>query len=149
MGYYTLHKITIINKYNTLENLEKLCDVIYEVSHYDFSINEDDQYLIDSHWNCGYGCKWYSFDHDIYEISSILPKFKIKVEGKGEDGYTWERIVKNGDSDYENSDDDESQENEDSEDNEMNEDENDVDNIIEEEFEDINNNINDNEKFQR
>ena len=68
MGYYTLHKISIINKYNSEKNF---------VSGYGFKIY--DSYLIDDTWNGGCGCKWYSFHSEIYKISEALPKSKILV----------------------------------------------------------------------
>ena len=34
MGYYTMHRIKIINEYNTKENLEKLVELIEKVSEY-------------------------------------------------------------------------------------------------------------------
>ena len=77
MGYYTLHKISIINKYNSEKNLEKLWEVIKDVSGYGFTIY--DSYLIDDTWNGGYGCKWYRFHSEIYKISEALPKSKILV----------------------------------------------------------------------
>ena len=130
MGYYTLHKISIINKYNSEKNLEKLWEVIKDVSEYEFTIT--DSYLIDTNWNCGCGCKWYTFDSDIYEISEALPKFKILVEAKEENGNTWEVCVKGGhdtnfsyeESDSEEDDDDDSNENEEEE---VSNDENDAD----------------------
>ena len=94
MGYYTLHKISIVNKYNTPKNLEKLWDVVKNVSGYEFKIF--DSYLIDENWNSGYGSKWYSFNDDIFEISEELPKFKIFVEAEEENGNTWEICVKGG-----------------------------------------------------
>lgn len=161
MGYYTLHKISIINeKYNNSSNLEKLKEVIIEVTDYYFRI-EYDSYIIDDNYNCGYGSKWYTFHDDIYEISARLPKLKILVEAKEENGDTWEKIVKGGFdsyigsySDEDSSDDDEENENEDEEieDNEDIENEDNDNNyiddiVLEEEFRDIK--INDNLIFQR
>ena len=128
MGYYTLHKISIINKYNSEKNLEKLWEVIKDVSEYEFTIA--DSYLIDTNWNCGCGCKWYTFDSDIYEISEALPKFKILVEAKEENGNTWEVCVKGGHDtnfSYEESDSDEDDSNESGEEEEESNNENDVD----------------------
>ena len=159
MGYYTLHKISIINKYNNSRNLEKLHEVIEEVTEYCFRIEYDYGYIIDDNYNCGSGSKWYTFDDDIYVISERLPKLKILVEAEKENGTTWERIVKNGYgstficSSEESSDNEEDEENEDDEedeDNEENEEEiiNEINDIgIEEEF--LFNKINDNEIFQR
>ena len=78
MGYYTLHKISIINRHNNRRNLEKLLKVIEEVTHYDFRIeynnyDEKESYIIDDEWNDGHGSKWYSFDEDIFVISERLP----------------------------------------------------------------------------
>ena len=147
MGYYTLHKISIINKYNNLRNLGRLLDVIKEVADYRFRI-ESESYIIDDNWNSGNGSKWYSFDEDIYVISKKLPKLKILVEAEEENGHTWVRIVKKGDdSSYSNSpsDNEDYEESEEDEENEDNED-NEEDEIDEEEEnnDDINNNyIND------
>ena len=160
MGYYTLHKISIINKYNKLRNLETLLEVIEEVTDYAFRIQEcgEESYIIDDNWNCGYGSKWYSFDEDIYIISEKLPKFKIFVEAKGEDGETWEKIVKDGydafynDNSSENEEEDNSNDDEENDD-EENEEENYNDNNdnndigIEEIFQDMK--INDNQIFRR
>ena len=138
MGYYTLHKISIINKYNNPRNLEKLNEVIKEITKYCFRIY-DDEYIIDDNYNDGFGSKWYSFNDDIYIISEILPTLKILVEAEEENGNTWKRIVKNGyDSSSEDSSDieEEDEENEDNEENEENE-------GIEENEEEINNENND------
>ena len=161
MGYYTLHKIKIINKYNNSRNLEKLYEVIEEVTNYSFIIKDDYdngcEYIIDDNYNGGYGSKWYSFDDDIYVISERLPKFKILVEAEEENGTTWEKIVKNGyDSSINDSDEDSSDEEEENEDNEENEgieeneeeiyiENNDIG--IEDEF--LLNTIDDNQIFQR
>ena len=131
MGYYTLHKISIINKYNSEKNLEKLWEVIKDVSGYGFTIY--DSYLIDDTWNGGCGCKWYSFHSEIYKISEALPKFKILVEAKEENGNTWKVCVKGGDDtdfNYEESDSEEDDDDDDSNENEEeleSNDENDVD----------------------
>ena len=158
MGYYTLHKIRIINKYNTTRNLQRLIDVIEEVTKYTFRL-DDYSYLIDDDWNSGYGTKWYTFHDDIYVISKKLPKLKILVEAKEENGNTWEVIVQGGHTSSYYSRDDES-DNESDESSEMleeedentdeNEEEEEEENnlIIEEEFEDINENDSI-EKFQR
>ena len=153
MGYYTLHKISIINKkYNNLRNLIKLAKVIEEVTEYTFRI-ESESYIIDDTFNSGYGSKWYSFDEDIYVISEKLPKFKILVEAKEENGTTWEKIVKNGEICYDynssdNSEDDEDEESEEDEENEYNEvEENNNDIGIEEMFQDMK--INDEQIFRR
>ena len=129
MGYYTLHRIRIINKYNNYRNLEKLKEVIEEVTDYDFRIDYDLQYIIDDNYNCGYGRRWYSFDDDIYEISKRLPKFKILVEAEEENENTWEITVKGGYgssrdfSDEDSNDNEEENENEENDDIEENEEE--------------------------
>ena len=130
MGYYTLHTISIINKYNSKKNLEKLQEVIKNISGYEFTIY--DSYLIDDSWNSGYGSKWYNFDSEIYEISKELPKFKILVEAEEENGNTWEVCVKGGYSASANFSSDESDSDEDNDSNESEEevesnDENDLD----------------------
>ena len=66
MGYLTLHKISIVNKYNCEENLERLWQVIKNISGYDFNIYN--KYLIDNNWNEGECTKWYSFHSDIFKI---------------------------------------------------------------------------------
>jgi len=65
MGYYTLHIISIINKYNNTRNLEKLNEVIEEVTEYCFRIDYYGGFIIDDNYNSGYGSKWYSFREDI------------------------------------------------------------------------------------
>ena len=164
MGYYTLHKISIINKHNNIRNLERLLKVIEEVTNYDYRIeynnyDEKESYIIDDEWNDGHGSKWYSFDEDIFVISERLPKLAILIEAREENGYTWEKIVKGGYSyNYINEDED-NEEDEEDEDNEENEEdeENVQDNVeiindnnyfgIEEIFREMK--INDDEIFRR
>ena len=149
MGYYTLLKISIINKHNNIKNLEKLSKVVEDVSNYDFRLehnyyDEKESFLIDENWNGGYGTKWYSFGRDIFEISERLPKLVILVEAKEENGRTWKMAVKGGD--YYDSDTNEGEKDEDSEEDEENEDneENEVDeeNVQEDDEEEIINNNN-------
>ena len=123
MGYYTLHKISIINKYNSYKNLQRLWKIVEDVSGYEFNLNAS--YLIDDTWKYGYGTKQYDFDSDIYEISEKLPKFKILVEAEEENGNTWEICVKGGHDafDYEESESDENEESNDDEDSNENEEE--------------------------
>ena len=161
MGYYTQHKISIINKHNNIRNLERLLKVIEEVTNYDYRIeynnyDEKESYIIDDEWNDGHGSKWYSFDEDIFVISERLPKLAILIEAREENGYTWEKIVKGGYSyNYINEDEDK-KEDEDNEENEEDE-ENIQDNVeiindnnyfgIEEIFREMK--INDDEIFRR
>ena len=91
MGYYTIHKIKIINGYNTRENFNRLVNVITEICDFDFKIVGS--VLIDSN---EYGSKWYNCEKEMLQVSLILPKYKIKIKGKGEEGEIWERIYKNG-----------------------------------------------------
>ena len=154
MGYYTLHKISIINKYNSEKNLEKLWEVIKNVSEYEFTIV--DSYLIDTNWNDGCGCKWYNFHSDIYEISEALPKFKILIEAKEENGNTWEICVKGGHNVNFGSEESESDENDESNENEEEEESNDENNVNEDDnnyeiLENFENSLklDDNEKFTR
>ena len=91
MGYYTIHRIKIINRYNTRENLNRLAEVIDEISGYCFTIVGS--VITDS---CEYGSKWYNCEKEMLQVSLILPKYKIKIKGKGEEGEIWERIYKNG-----------------------------------------------------
>ena len=93
MGYYTIHKIKIINQYNTKENLEKLLDIIKKISGYGcFDIIGS---TITDARNDGH--KWYECIHDMEAVSRFLPEFEIRVKGKGEEGETWEYEFKNGD----------------------------------------------------
>ena len=95
MGYYTLHKIRIINQYNTKKNLETLLEKISEIANYDFIIVGN--VIIDTNYNGGCGSKWYDFRRDMFKISEELPELEIKVNGKGEDeGDIWEYIYKDG-----------------------------------------------------
>ena len=122
MGLYTVHKISIINRYNNLRNLKRLLKVIKEVTDYKFYINSE-SYIIDDNCNSGDGTTWYSFKEDIYEISQALPKLKILVEARGEDGKTWEKTVKGGKDSYsddESSEDENNEEDEEVEDSEDN-----------------------------
>ena len=96
MGYYTLHKIRIINEYNTERNLEILLKKIKEISDYQFTISGSE--IEDSDWNGGNGSKWYNCGEDMIKISRALPELEIKINGKGEDEEDiWEYILKNGD----------------------------------------------------
>ena len=154
MIYYIIDKISIINEYNNSRNLEKLNEVIEEITKYCFRIDYDDEYILDDTYNGGFGSKWYSFDDDIYVISERLPKLKILVEAEEENGTTWKKIVKNGyclsEESSDNEEDEENEDDEEDEDNEENEEEiiNEINDIgIEEEF--LFNKINDNEIFQR
>ena len=95
MGYYTLHKIRIINQYNTKKNLDILLEKISEIANYDFIIVGN--VIIDTNYNGGCGSKWYDFRRDMFKISEELPELEIKVNGKGEDeGDIWEYIYKDG-----------------------------------------------------
>ena len=94
MGYYTLHKIRIINAYNTKKNLLLLLEKIKEVSGYIYEIVGT--VIFDSSWDSGLGSKWYNCRSDMAIISQKLPELKIQVKGKGEDGKMWEYIYENG-----------------------------------------------------
>ena len=89
MGYYTLHKIKIVNKdYNTRENLNKLLDVIEKISGYTFYITGStiaDFKNIEEDW----GTKWYECRHDMEGASRFLPELEIQIKGKGEEGEVW------------------------------------------------------------
>ena len=88
MGYYTDYKITIINKYKTRKYLNKLLYVVNQITNYNFQI---ENFAIINN------CKWYEHNKDMRTISSILPKLKIKIEGKGEEeGDEWIKIFQNG-----------------------------------------------------
>ena len=95
MGYYTLHRIRIINEYNKEKNLEKLREYIQKISGISFymfgSILKDY-----SNEECDEGTKWYEYEHDMIAVSKFLPGFEIQVKGKGEEGEIWERIYKDG-----------------------------------------------------
>ena len=95
MGYYTLHKIRIINQYNTKKNLEALVEKIHEIADYYFLIVGN--VIVDTNCNGGCGSKWYDCRSDMITISEELPELEIQVNGKGEDeGDIWEYIYKNG-----------------------------------------------------
>ena len=94
MGYYTLHKISIINEYNTERNLEILSNKILEISGYGFGIVGS--VIYDSSYNSGYGSKWYNCRADMRLVSEELPELEIRVVGKGEEGEVWEYIYENG-----------------------------------------------------
>ena len=166
MGYYTLHKIRIINEYNTKKNLIILLKKIDEISGYGFEIVGST--IFDSNSNGGSGSKWYHCRGDMIKVSEELPELEIQVIGKDEEGEIWEYIYKNGfehrgDSRYfsdvdeesnfeeenENnqlSDYEEEEENEENEENEL--EENNLDELgIEEQFQDIK--IEDNIKYAR
>ena len=95
MGYYTLHRIRIINKYNTKKNFEILGEYIRKISGYifhiygsvlkDYSDKESDE-----------GNKWYDYEDDMKEVSRLFPHFEIQLKGKGEEGEICEKIYKDG-----------------------------------------------------
>ena len=97
MGYYTLHRIRIINQYNTEENLKILLDYIEKISGYSFHIS--DSVIKDySDEEFDEGHKWYDCQDNMEAVSKFFPQFEIQVKGKGECGEIWEMIFKNGNS---------------------------------------------------
>ena len=86
MGYYTLHKIRILNEYNTKENLEELKEYIEKISGYTFEI-----YGLIIYSN---KIKWYASKHHMNLVAQFFPKYEIQLKGKGEDGEVWEIIYK-------------------------------------------------------
>ena len=88
MGYYTYHRIRIINEYNTKENLEELKEYIEKISGYYFDISGSVIYD-DAH-------KWYNCQNNMKAVSQFFPKYEIQVKGKGEEGEIWEIIFKDG-----------------------------------------------------
>ena len=97
MGYYTKHRIRIINEHNTEENLEKLVKYLCQISGYFFYIygSEIRSYTDDDN---DYGIKWYNCKQDMEHVSRYLPDLEIEVKGKGEDDVIWEMVVQDGDS---------------------------------------------------
>ena len=89
MGYYTKHRIRIINEYNTEENLEELKEYIEKISGYSFDISGE--VIYDD------GIKWYECKNNMCAVSRFLPDYEIQVKGKGENGEVWEIICKDGD----------------------------------------------------
>ena len=94
MGYYTIHKIRIVNEYNTRNNLNKLLDVIEKISGYTFYIIGST--IADFNNSNGFGTKWYECRHDLEGASRFFPEFEIQVKSKGEDGKVWEATYKDG-----------------------------------------------------
>ena len=95
MGYYTLHRIRIINKFNTKKNLEKLQEYLNKMRASTFYISGS---VLKDYSNEEYdeGSKWYEYENDMREVSRHFPDFEIQVKGKGEEGEIWERIFKDG-----------------------------------------------------
>ena len=92
MGYYTIHVIRIINKYNTRKNIKLLRLVVEKISGYSF--RQKGSFLFDSY---GDGRKWYGCYGDMIKISRKLPDLEIQIFGKGEDEEDeWNHIFKNG-----------------------------------------------------
>ena len=95
MGYYTLHRIRIINAYNTEENLTKLMECIEKISGLSFqkygSVLKDYK---DEEIDLGYS--WYECENNMIAVSKFLPELEIQVKGKGEEGEIWEMIFKDG-----------------------------------------------------
>ena len=102
MGYYTLHRIRIINEYNTKKNLEKLNEYIKKISGYSFYISGS---VLKDYSNEEYdeGSKWYDCEKNMKAVSRFFPGFEIQVRGKGEEGEIWEMTFKDGFS-YDNDD---------------------------------------------
>ena len=88
MGYYTLFRIRIINKYNTKENLEELKGYIEKISGYTFDISGSVIYSNE--------IKWYSSKYHMKLVSQFFPEYEIQLKGKGEEGEVWEVIFKDG-----------------------------------------------------
>ncbi len=92
MSYFTIHKIKIINQYNTKKNVKTLLDIIKKISGYDgFDIIGST--ITDIRYN---GHKWYECEHDMKAATRFLPGYEIRVKGKGDNGETWEYQFKNG-----------------------------------------------------
>ena len=89
MGYYTKHRIRIINEYNTEENLIKLKELIEKISGYTFHISGEVITDYD-------GYKWYECENNMEAVSRFLPEFEIQVRGKGEEGEIWEKVFQDG-----------------------------------------------------
>ena len=120
MGYYTKHRIRIINEYNTEENLDKLLDLIEKVSEYNGFFEIIDSVITDG----DDGTKWYDCQKDMRVVSRFVPEFLIQVKGKGEQGETWQYTFQDGDQTEEDClsfTDDENEENEENEENQENE----------------------------
>ena len=98
MGYYTMHRIKIINEYNTKENLEKLVELIEKVSEYKGFFNILDSVITD--YIPGnifdFGTKWYDCEKDMRIVSRFAPEFLIQVKGKGENDEIWAYTFQNG-----------------------------------------------------
>ena len=56
MGYYTKHKIRIINEYNTKKNLNVLLNRLIAMTNYNFIITGSTIHDIHSGLNDGIGC---------------------------------------------------------------------------------------------
>ena len=93
MGYYTMHKIRIINEYNTPRNLELLKVITERVSEYHLEI--EDGAIIDYASNA-YGTKWYGCLREMRLVSTVFPEFLIQFKGKGEEHEIWEFRIQNG-----------------------------------------------------
>ena len=95
MGYYTLHRIRIINEYNTKNNLEKLKEHIQKISGYNFYLSGS---ALKDYHNKEFddGTKWYQCENNMKAVSRYVPDFEIQVRGKGEEGEIWEMVFKNG-----------------------------------------------------
>ena len=100
MGYFTKHKIRIINEYNTKRNLKLLLKRLIEITNYTFIISGNTIHDIHSCLNFGNGCKWYDCRRDMELISMEFPQFEIQIKGLGEEGEIWEEIYHNGDVEY-------------------------------------------------
>ena len=97
MGYYTKHRIRIINEHNTEENLEKLAKYLMQISGYCFCLY-DSELRSYSEDEGDYGIKWYNCQQDMEHVSRYFPDFEIEVKGKGEDNAIWVMVVQDGDS---------------------------------------------------
>ena len=94
MGYYTRHRIKIVNEYNSKENLELLKEYIEKISGYSFYIV--DLVIVDYSIHDNGGIKWYNCEENMCSVSKFFPEFKIEVKGKGEDGNLWASLYQNG-----------------------------------------------------
>ena len=81
MGYYTLHRIRIINEYNTKNNLEKLKEHIQKISGYNFYLSGS---VLKDYHNKEFddGTKWYQCENNMKAVSRYVPDFEIQVREK-------------------------------------------------------------------
>jgi hypothetical protein len=84
MGYYTQHKLKVIDGSNEL--IEELRADCREAS-----------YALENNGDCAEDCKWYEHESDMISFSKKHPSALFMLSGEGEEnGDAWREYYRNG-----------------------------------------------------